>query len=147
MRAPLPWTYDDGGRGDAGFRGEAGDCATRAAAIVTGLPYRDAYDRINALAQENERPRKRKRSSAREGVWPETLRLFMEERGFVWTPTMTIGSGCKVHLAEGELPGGALVVRCSRHYTAILDGIVHDTHDPTREGTRCVYGYWKGGDR
>ncbi len=29
-----------------------------------------------------------------------------------------------------------------RHYTAVIDGVINDTHDPSREGTRCVYGYW-----
>lgn len=24
-------------------------------------------------------------------------------------------------------------------------GMVHDTFDPSRDGTRCVYGYWKEG--
>ena len=23
------------------------------------------------------------------------------------------------------------------------DGVVHDTYDPSRDGTRCVYGYWR----
>ena len=30
----LPWVYDDGGRAAAGFKGEAGDCGTRAVAIA-----------------------------------------------------------------------------------------------------------------
>ena len=25
----------------------------------------------------------------------------------------------------------------------MIDGVIHDTYDPTRGGTRCVYGYWK----
>jgi hypothetical protein len=24
----------------------------------------------------------------------------------------------------------------------VIDGVLHDTHDCTRGGTRCVYGYW-----
>ena len=56
---------------------------------------------------------------------------------------MSIGSGCKVHLAEGELPMGRLVVAVSRHYTAVIDGVVWDTSNPCRGGMRCVYGYWR----
>jgi hypothetical protein len=67
----------------------------------------------------------------------------MERLGFVWTPTMTIGSGCRVHLRDGELPMGRLVVSVSKHATAVIDGVIHDTHDPARGGTRCVYGFWK----
>ena len=67
----------------------------------------------------------------------------MRGLGFVWTPTMQIGSGCTVHLRDGELPMGRLVVSLSGHYCAVLDGVVHDLYDPSRDGTRCVYGYWR----
>jgi hypothetical protein len=89
--------------------------------------------------------------------------------GWIWTPTMLIGSGCKVHLHDGELPMGRLIVSVSRHYTAVIDGVVHDTGDPQRNTywfepntgqelkpnqgrnengiwtlrRRCVYGYWR----
>jgi hypothetical protein len=46
---------------------------------------------------------------------------------------MRIGSGCKVHLTDGELPGGRLVVSVSGHWTAVIDGEIRDTHDPQRE--------------
>jgi len=58
-------------------------------------------------------------------------------------PIMGIGTGCKVHLRDGELPPGRMVVSVSQHYTAVIDGVVFDTHNPCRGGTRCVYGYWK----
>ena len=56
---------------------------------------------------------------------------------------MKIGSGCTVHLRADELPTGRLIVSVSRHVVAVIDGVIHDTHDPSRDGTRCVYGYWK----
>jgi hypothetical protein len=56
---------------------------------------------------------------------------------------MQIGSGCRVHLRADELPGGRLVVALSRHSTEVIDGVIHDRHDCSREGTRCVYGYWR----
>ena len=56
---------------------------------------------------------------------------------------MAIGQGCTVHLRADELPAGRLVVRLSRHVCAVVDGTVHDNHDPRRNGTRCVYGYWR----
>jgi hypothetical protein len=70
----------------------------------------------------------------------------MESLGWVWHPTMTIGSGCKVHLREDELPNGRLMVLVSRHYTAVIDGIINDTFDPSRNGKRCVYGYYMVGE-
>lgn len=70
------WRYNDGGRRDAGFKGDAvGDCVTRAIAIASN----------------------------------------------------------------------GLVARVSKHLCAVKNGVVLDTHDPTRGGTRCVYGYFELG--
>jgi hypothetical protein len=137
------FTLNDGGRAAAGFRGKAGDCAVRAIAIGCGLPYQEAYDAINTQA-ERERPRgARRRSAARSGVWPQTIGAVLAARGWTWIATMQIGSGCRVHLRREELPAGRLIVRVSRHYAAVIDGVIHDTHDPSRDGARCVYGYWR----
>lgn len=140
----MPWCYDDGGRAAAGYRGTAGDCAVRAAAIATGSDYAALYERINAVAK-NERlgRRRRTRSSARNGVHRDTLHTVLAEHGFEWISLMGIGTGCTMRLTAGELPAGRLVVRLSRHYAAVIDGVLHDTHDCSRGGTRCVYGYWQ----
>src|SRR5215510_157914 len=54
----LPWTYDDGGRQDAGFIGEVGDCVTRSITIVGGMEYLMVYNDLHDLAKEfNERRR------------------------------------------------------------------------------------------
>lgn len=138
----MPHVFHDGGREAAGYRGRPGDCVTRALAIVTGKPYREIYDAINAQAQR-ERPRKgRSRSSSRTGVRKPTTMKVMVAHGGVWTPTMFIGSGTRVHLRADELPSGRIVASVSKHVCAVIDGIVYDTHDPSREGTRAVYGYW-----
>jgi hypothetical protein len=55
---------------------------------------------------------------------------------------MQIGSGCKVHLRKDELPSGRLIVKLSKHLTTVIDGVIHDTFDPSRGGNRCVYGYF-----
>jgi hypothetical protein len=136
------WIEDDGGRAEAGYKGSAGDCTIRALAIAMGHPYQAVYEDLNELAQD-ERPRGgRKRSSSRTGVALRTTRRYLESYGWHWTPTMGIGTGCRVHLRADELPPGRLIVRLSGHLAAVINGIVHDTSDPSREGTRCVYGYW-----
>lgn len=137
----MRWVEDDGGRADAGYRGSTGDCVTRSIAIATGRPYQQIYELMND-AGKLERPRRGKRSSARTGVHRPTIRRVLAAIGWTWHPTMSIGSGCQVHLRDGELPLGRLIVSCSRHVTAVIDGVIHDTFDPSREGTRCVYGYW-----
>ena len=140
----MRFQFNDGGRKAAGYRGKTGDCVVRSVAIATGLPYQQVYDLVNQLGvTERTGKRKRGKSSARTGVYKDTTRRLLESLGWHWTPTMQIGSGCTVHLRSDELPSGRLVVSVSKHLTAVLDGVVHDTHDPSRRGTRCVYGYWK----
>lgn len=139
----MKWEYNDGGRSKY-FKGKAGDCACRAIAIATERDYKEIYDLINEKAK-SERTGKRKKgvSSAREGVYAKTVNKIMDELGFEWVSTMSIGSGCRVHLNESELPKGRIVARLSKHYVAVIDGVVNDTYDSTRGGNRCVYGYWK----
>lgn len=67
----------------------------------------------------------------------------MHSLGFEWIPTMKIGQGCKVHLRADELPMGRIIVLVSKHYCAVIDRVVHDTCLEDRDGTRCVYGYWR----
>ncbi|MGB2621847.1 MAG: hypothetical protein WA857_13265 [Candidatus Acidiferrum sp.] len=139
--------FDDGGRGAAGYRGKAGDCVVRAIAIATGRPYQQIYDLVNSAAtHERTGKRKRGKSNARTGVYKSSIKRVMNTLGWVWTPTMEIGSGCIVHLRAEELPPGRLVVSVSKHLTAVIDGVIHDTHDCSRRGRRCVYGYWQPGD-
>lgn len=138
------WVYDDGGRAEAGFRGETRDCVTRAIAVATQMPYKEVYDLVNAYGKkERSSKRRRGKSSARTGVYRQTTRRIMADLGWTWVPTMKVGEGCRVHLRADELPPGRLVVKASKHLVAVIDGVVHDTHDSTRGGTRCVYGYWK----
>jgi hypothetical protein len=133
---PLPWVYDDGGRRESGFRGDTGDCVTRAIAIATGLPYADVYrdvsDRVGATGRAR---------SARNGVPNRTIRPLITGYGFTWTPTMKVGAGTTVHVSTGEVPDNC-ILRLSRHVVAVVDGVVHDTYDPSRDGTRAVYGYF-----
>lgn len=140
----MRFNYNDGGRVAAGYKGDAGDCVCRAIAIAAQLPYAEVYER---LAEGTGKERKSKGRTARNGIniQREWFKDYMRSIGFVWYPTMTIGSGCKVHLRDGELPMGRLVVRVSKHCTAVIDGVINDTHDPQRYFLpgRCVYGYWQ----
>lgn len=149
----LPWVPDDGGREAAGFLGDAGDCVVRAIAIAGARDYRDVYDELTAAThvwRDRSRSREarawresRRAATPRAGVPTAVVRAYLGETlGWQWTPTMAIGTGTTTHLAVGELPAGRLVVRASGHLCAVIDGRVHDTHDPCRGGRRAVYGYW-----
>src|SRR5919112_1895549 len=117
----------------------------RAIAIATEIPYQEAYDGLNSLAKNAPTYASQKRSRgsvARNGVPKPTILEYLDQRGWTWVPTMQIGSGCRVHLRADELPSGRIICKLSKHVCAVIDGVVYDTHDPTRDGTRCVYGYW-----
>jgi hypothetical protein len=131
----LGFWESDGGRAQAGFRGKTNDCAVRAIAIATRTPYKEVYNALKDAT--NNLPRK--------GVPRSVYDAYLTARGWVWTPTMTIGSGCTVHMRKDELPEGRLIVRLSGHLSAVVWGVVHDTEDPSRGGSRCVYGYYKEG--
>jgi hypothetical protein len=150
----MTFVYNDGGRKAAGYKGEAGDCVTRAIAIATNKPYQEVYDALRAENREYARAHRGRvakkiargkglsGTTPRSGVYKEVSRPYLIALGWKWTPTMSIGTGCKIHLRAGELPSGRLIVKVSRHMVAVIDGVLHDTHDCSRGGTRCVYGYW-----
>lgn len=139
----MRFVFDDGGRAAAGYKGKIGDCTCRAIAIATGMPYRTVYDLLHEHAQDQRiTKRQPRRGSARTGIYKNTIRRVMTQLGWQWTPTMQIGSGCTVHLRDQELPRG-LIVAVSKHIVSVIDGVIHDTHDCSRDGTRCVYGYWR----
>jgi hypothetical protein len=137
----LRFQWDDGGRAAAGFRGEADDCVTRSIAIATGLSYREVYDELNSRTKEMRRAGEQQ--GARTGIYRDVYQPYLIELGWVWTPTMSIGSGCTTHLRSGELPNTTIIARLSKHLVAVINSVIHDTSDPSRRGTRCVYGWFE----
>ena len=130
----MQFQFNDGGRKAAGFKGYTGDCVVRAIAIATGIEYRTLYNRLSREMGKGESPRN--------GVPKSVYNRFLSDLGWCWTPTMKIGQGCTVHLNADELPKGVVIVRLSRHIATVIDGVLHDNHDCTRDENRCVYGYW-----
>ena len=150
MSKPITFQFNDGGRNAAGYKGRAGDCVCRAIAIATGLPYQQVFDRLadgNVSQRKSKRSNKERQRTANSGIMTKRkwFKDYMLELGFTWHPTMSIGSCCKVHLKADELPSGRIVCNVSRHVVAVIDGVINDTYDCSRRGTRCVYGYWKLG--
>ena len=142
------FVYNDGGRKAAGYQGKAGDCVCRAISIAANLPYQQVYERLaegNATQRRSKHDKGKRSKSARNGISTtrKWFKDYMLELGFEWTPTMQIGSGCKVHLKAEEVPSGRLVCSVSNHNVAVIDGVINDTYDCSRQGKRCVYGYWR----
>lgn len=139
----IGFVYDDGGRAAAGFKGSAGDCVVRALTIANCEDYGVVYAELHYANREALPKGSKRATSPRDGGTPRRVYdAWLACRGWVWTPTMAIGSGCAVHLRADELPSGRVIVRLSKHLAAVIDGVLHDTGDCSRDGTRCVYGYW-----
>jgi len=146
----FPFEFHDGGRDAAGFKGGAGDCVVRSIAIAANLPYMQVYEDLREAneryAQERDNKLSRllnqRGSSPRNGNHRNVFHDYILAQGFEWVPTMKVGAGCQVHLRPDELPNGILIVKVSKHLTAVIDGVMYDTHDPSRGGSRCVYGYY-----
>jgi hypothetical protein len=156
----LGFRYNDGGRLASlgtnvrdGHRSKlAGDCVARAIAIASGLPYAEVHAELGRRMQEHAKGRRdrlarayssgRKKTHPDHGVARKIYDPYLKELGFKWVPTMGFGTGTTHHLRSGELPKGRIICRVTRHLCAVIDGVINDTHDPSRGGTRCVYGYY-----
>lgn len=131
----MKYIYNDAGRSAAGYANLVGDCGLRAYCIVADVPYiTGAKEMREHLGHD-----------CGDGISMKDYKAFLAEREFIWTPLMKIGTGCRVHLQEDELPEGRLIVRLSKHYAAIIDKVLHDNHNSSITGscTRCIYGYWR----
>jgi hypothetical protein len=147
----MKFIYDDGGRSEAGYKGFAGDCVCRAIAIATKQPYQKVYDSLIETKESFRQTKKVRGSHPRNGVNRKIYQTYLEKLGWKWISTMRIGTGCKVHLDENELPKtGAIICRLSKHLTTVINGVIHDTFNPERitifgdghTAKRCVYGYF-----
>ncbi len=140
----MRFQYNDGGRSFK-YKGLAGDCVVRAIAIAFEKPYQEIYDELFALNKLNNKS-KRSSSPRDGGTSNKVFKQYLADHNWKWTPTMLFGQGCKVHLKAEELPTGRIIVNLSKHLCAVIDGVIHDTYDCSRNETRCVYGYWKKGE-
>jgi hypothetical protein len=146
----LNFQFNDGGRAAAGFSGSAGDCVVRAIAIATQLPYIQVYEELNqanAIYADHKNDKlarhlNKRGSSPRNGNHRKVFHDYILDHGFIWVATMKVGGGCQVHLRANELPQGTLIVKVSKHLTTVIDGVIQYTHNPARDGQRCVYGYY-----
>lgn len=128
----VRFQYNDGGCHKY-FKGRVGDCVVRAFAIATNIDYKEVYNMAKFLCGKGDSPRN--------GMDKRNTRKLAEQLGFKWHPCMKIGTGCTTHLVAEELPKGNIVCSCSGH-VAVINGVINDTYDSTRNGKRCVYGYW-----
>jgi hypothetical protein len=144
---PLAYRYNDGGRARAGFETDAvGDCVARSIAIASGLPYKRVYMRLSR-GKSQHGSGKRGPDVCEGGI--RTTRpwfpKYMDFLGFKWKRLARGLNPKEVYLTD-ELPMGRLVVMLRGHAVAVIDGVIHDTYNPTRDEKgrlQAVEGYWK----
>jgi hypothetical protein len=152
------WVKDDGGRSRSGIarghKDSVGDCVVRAIAIATKKPYREVHDaliaatvRYVATSKEEWAKYVRRKGGiswfhADHGVHTEVSGPYLEDLSWKYTSTKHLPRGKGVHLRADELPSGRLIVDLPGHFVAVIDGVIHDTHDCSDEGCRRIHGYW-----
>ena len=88
----LKFCWNDGGRGEAGFKGGAGDCVVRAIAIAARLPYMQVYDDLrnaNAMYAHSRNDRLAKRlhetgSSPRNGNHRKVFHQYINHQRLLY---------------------------------------------------------------
>lgn len=109
----IPFVFDDGGKAETGSS-KVKDCVVRALSIALEHGY--------AVTQEL--------------VGNENWRRLLRRLGWQWQ------DGPPVKLTNAELPPGRLIVQAEGHLVAVVDGTVHDTHDPNRDLPRVITGFY-----
>jgi Protein of unknown function (DUF2786) len=124
--------YNDGGRA-ASKHEEINDCACRAIAIATERPYHEIWTAFKKLLEVEGRV-------SRSGVSAVVQHKVLESLGWIRVDAH------KKYLQEEDLPTlGRLVVCIKRHSVAVVDGVIHDTWNPSRKKNGKppqIYGYY-----
>lgn len=153
----IDYIITDGGHAAAKMRGNGRNaCVPRAIAIALDLNYRETHTTLEAAQQEwattgrtsRAKRRAKGKTIAQEGVHKPVYTAFLAERGWHHVSLMEVGKQRDRNPRFVDLPtSGTIIANVSKHLVAVIDGVIHDTHDPTRGGRRTVYGYWiKGGN-
>jgi hypothetical protein len=148
------WVRDNGGRSESGIPRadeDVGDCVARAIAIATQRPYREVHDALIVRSVQHAHVDNsdygkwvRRRGGVRffdadHGCSPGAYGPYLESLSWKFTST----KDQRIRLRADELPRGRLIVHVHQHLVAVIDGVIHDTHDSGGAGRRPVVGYWR----
>ena len=99
----MNYKHNDGGRQDAGFKGTAGDCGTRAMAIALGLDYKTVYKELAQANADNGRAK-----SARNGINKDIYSEVLKRYGWVWMQSPKF-IGRKARCSD--MPSGVVIAK------------------------------------
>ena len=130
----MEFKYDDGGRQDAGYRGPSrGDCVIRAIAIATGKPYKKVLAELYDRHKRHGIP-----FHPSQGTYPLAYGPYLKSLGFEFVKIEG-----KARFRRDNLPKRKiLIVSISRHLAAVMDGVLRDTWDSSKNGDALLIGYW-----
>jgi len=140
---PLPFTYNDGGRALAGFKGSTRDCGCRAVAIATGRDYREVYSFLNRMSKVEHLPRGWNKSHSRTGVHAITMHKYLKALDFKWTSCVYQDNDRFMCINKDDLPMGRLVLYMHRHFAAVINHVLYDTWNSGSGRYYQLKGYWK----
>lgn len=100
------------------------DCTVRTLSLLTNRSWNEVYDELSDLASDN-------------GLMFDSV-IFVEDYLDKRYPrechySKTIGEFAK------EFPYGKYAVTTNGHITAIIDGVIHDTFNPSKRIMRCAW--------
>ena len=122
----------DGGRASSRRQRQKNDCAVRACAIATGLPYDQVYNELAALGRRCGRGTDRKVLVG----WLRQRATYQAFQAVAGQRRLDLEAFRKTIGATGSW-----VARVAGHVTAVIDGAIHDTSHPRPDA--CVYCAWK----
>lgn len=128
------YKFDDGGKPT---KGRSGDCGIRAAAIVTGRPYREVKSDIEDINAELTGGLEK---SCNNGTPASAIHKYLTERGF----KVVVSADADID----SLPkSGRVLAFLPRHFVAVVDGTFRDTWDSrksrrTKSGLPRLIGYY-----
>ncbi len=133
----IPFHQADGGRATSRRPRQKSDCAVRACAIASGLPYDQVYDDLATLGRRCSRGT----PTGAIATWLR-LRCCAARHAFP-----AVAGQMRMHVdafLAGPGAQGRWVVRIAGHVFATVDGVAHDTSMPRQDA--CVYCAWRIND-
>lgn len=129
----IGYVHDDGGRSDARYKGDTGDCAVRAISILTGIPYADVYGRMAAcmkragFAASGNAYRQRPRRGLKPAISARALQDLV--KASYGLHRVKFDRGPRPTYSEAWTLHGNCLVCTAKHIAAIVDGNLRDTFD------------------
>jgi hypothetical protein len=136
----MRYVSSDGGRWAAGLCGSSsgGDCVASAITIASGRSYGEIYALLEKLGHSY--------GHSRFGINTKKRRFRQLMRKLGFRLVKTRFGRCTTRLRSYDLPLGRLMVTLHGyrygHATAVIDRVLYDDHDSSRNGQALVTAYW-----